>query len=328
MSKITKIYVSHTKDIALRIAALKEADEMDLRILCAILMLDTDGGGVSLSYLEELFEISLAELSASIKFWKGAGVLTGTRKEGSEPLPAENQVNTPAVATVIGVEEYSNDELAVILEHRDRKGFIDAAQVAMGRMFNKNEINKLIGIADQLGFEEEAVLAILSYCMRMEKKSLSYAEKVAMSFHDEEIFGIADVHARIDKLERKNDAIEKIRGLFGARGRSLTTSEKKMFGAWVEDYGFDFEIIRLAYDLTVDATHEPAPKYANAILKKWHENGLCSLDEIERFIAEGKDSAKKNAPRTAIPKGASPLTQQQIEAEEWFEMRLKQTFGE
>lgn len=327
MSKITKIYISETGDIAARLVSLKEADEQDLRILSAILMLDSRGEGVSLSYLEELLEIPSAQLFASVKYWKGAGVLSGTRKEKGEFVETLDG-KTPAVATVVGVEEYSNEELANILEDRDRKGFIDAAQVAMGRMFNKNEINKLIGIADQLGFEEEAVLAILFYCKRMEKKSLSYAEKVAMSFHDEEIFSITDVHARIDKMERRNDAVEKIRGLFGCHGRALTTSEKKMFGAWVEDYGFDFEIIRMAYDITVDATHEPAPKYANAILKKWHENGLSTVSEIEAFVAEGKDKPKQNASRTARPVGEKPLTQQQIDAEEWFELRIKQTFGE
>lgn len=330
MGKTAKVYINY--GLADKAHALHEADETDLRILSAALLLAGGEGVVSVSELESMLELSSAEVAASVKYWKGAGILSSAKREKKSTETASDtrstEQGTVTVAQFTGVEDYSNNELVSILESRDRTGFIDEAQIALGRMFNKNEINKLLGIVDQMGFEEEAMLAILSYSARLGKKSLSYAEKIAITFHDEDVLTVAEVHARIDMLERRNDAIERIRSLYGFGGRALTTTEKKLFGTWADEYGFDFEVIKKAYEITVDATHEPAPKYANAILKKWYENGLRTVSEIDAFTeAERTGKQKAASSRTSAPKKGE-LSEKQAEAEEWFEQLLKQSFGE
>ena len=326
MGRTNKVYINYVRDVAASTAALKGADEMDLRILSAIFLCADSDGCAQLSELEAALELDYADIAASVKYWKGAGVLAAAPSKG------ERADATPSTKPIrrCGVESYTTDELVAVLEREDRSGFIDAAQIALGRIFNKNEVAKLIGIADQLGFEEEAVLAILSYCTRIGKGSLSYAEKVALTFCDEEIFTASEVHSRIDALEKRNDAIEKIRSLYGFGGRALSATEKKLFTSWVEEFAFDFEIIRLAYDITVDSTQSAAPKYTNAILKKWHENGLRTLSEIEAYMESEKDKKQlvATASRTQKKGGEGKLTEKQAEVEDWFEQRLKQSFGE
>ena len=325
MGRTTKVYINYGRETDAALLAVKGADEMDLRILSAIFLSADADGCAHVSALEQALGLEYADIAASVKYWKGAGVISMTLQT------AEESAEPKAQKTVrrCGVESYTTDELVAVLERDDRTGFIDAAQVAIGRIFNKNEVAKLIGIADQLGFEEEAVLAILSYCSRIGKASLAYAEKVAITFCDEEIFTAEEVHAHIDALEKRNDAIEMIRSLFGSRGRALSATEKKLFTAWVEEYAFDFEIIRRAYDITVDNTNEAAPKYTNKILKTWHEKGLRTLEEIEAHEESEKlkRQLSSSAPRTQ-KKNAGKLTEKQAEVEDWFEQRLKQSFGE
>ena len=183
-------------------------------------------------------------------------------------------------------------------------------------------------MTEQLGFEPEAVLAILSYCTRLEKKSLSYAEKIAITFHDEDIFTAEEIHARIDQLEKRNSAVERIRAMFGFGGRALTSTEKKLFATWTEEYGYGFEIIQKAYEITVDVTHEPAPKYTNGILKKWYENGLATESEIDAYMAaERARSAQAFAKAQSGGRTAAKTTDKNEEMEDWFEQRLKNTFG-
>ena len=326
MGRTTKVYINYGRDTSASLLAVRGADEIDLRILSAIFLCADDDGCAHISSLEEALELDYADIAAAVKYWKGAGVL-GTAPAKNEAMGAE-----PSKAPVrrCGVESYTTDELVAVLEREDRSGFIDAAQIALGRIFNKNEVAKLIGIADQLGLEEEAVLAILSYCSRIGKGSLSYAEKVAITFCDDEIFTSDEVHARIDALERRNDAIEKIRSLYGFGGRALSATEKKIFTSWVEELAFDFEIIRRAYDITVDSTQSAAPKYTNAILKTWHEKGLRTLAEVEAYIEAEKDKKQfaTTATRTQKKNAAGKLTEKQAEVEDWFEQRLKQSFGE
>ena len=173
MGRSSKIYISGISSQEECAHAIREADENDLRLLGALLLFADGEGCVSIAGLDELLEIEKSDINASVKYWKGAGIISSSPATRDTQAPEKQ---TKAIARFVGVEEYTTDELVSVIERGDRAGFVDEAQKAMGKMFNKNEVGKLIGIVDQLGFEEEAVLAILSYCVRMDKKSLSYAE--------------------------------------------------------------------------------------------------------------------------------------------------------
>ena len=324
MGKSSKVYVCGMSSHEECAHAIREADENDLRLLCALLLLADGEGSVSTAGLDSLLGMERSDINASVKYWKGAGIVSSSPDtQVNTQAPAAESV---AIARFVGVEEYTTDELVSAIERGDRAVFVDEAQKAMGKMFNKNEVGKLIGIVDQLGFEEEAVLAILSYCVRIDKKSLSYAEKIAIGFHDKELLRASEVHAEIDLLEKRHDAVEKVKYIFGFGSRPLSAYEKKTFATWTEEWGFGAEIIKMAYDITVDATHESSPKYANAILKKWHENGLATPAEIEGFMAEQKQNAVRR-PATVAAKGAyTPKKNEEIE--DWFEQRLRQSFGD
>lgn len=326
MGKTTKVYIDRSGALEALMPSLLNADETDLRILSALLLSCDSDGCADTSGLDAMLEIDKADINASVKYWKGAGVLSSAKKASTSDEHKDS--GEKAVRQMIGVDEYSTDELTVAIK-RVGTAFVDEAQKAMGRIFNKNEVGKLVGFVDQLGFEEEAVLAILTYCVRLGKKSLSYAEKIAVSFHDEDIFTAEAVHAQIDYLERRNTAVEKIRALYGFGGRALTTSEKKMFVSWTEDYGFDIEIINKAYEITVDTIHEPAPKYTNGILKKWYENGLKTIPEIDEYIAAEKQKAAERQYQTvSAGKGQPKQSERAQEMEDWFEARLRKSFGD
>ncbi len=323
MARATKIYINIKENGRCR-EALTGADDTDLAILGGLCLLASEDGAANIAALEESGRFESADIRASVKYWRGAGVLSGAKQVMTETKETSPQsAHKDGVITHSGVEKYTNDELASALSERVSTAFVDEAQKAMGKMFNNGEVGKLVGLVDQLGFEEEAVLAILSYCVRLGKKSLSYAEKIAVSFHDEDISTAAAVHAQIDYLERRDTAVGKVQSLFGFNGRALSATEKKLFTAWTQDYGFDMEIIRRAYELTVDSIHEPAPKYTDKILSKWHAASLSTLSEVEAFIEA--DRKKSTPERVSVDsKGKNKAKNQEID--DWFEQRLQKSF--
>ncbi len=319
MAKNSQIYISYENITKRYSEALAGADDTDLALLGAILLLSDEEGFVDTALIEDMGRFDAADIRASLKYWRGSGII------GSKASPAKKSASTTESAhkdgaiTHTSVEKYSNDELARVLSGTVSTAFVDEAQKALGKMFNSGEVGKLVGLVDQLGFEEEAVLAILSYCVRLGKKSLSYAEKIAVSFHDEDISTAEAVHAQIDYLEKKNTATEKVKALFGFGARALSPTEKKLFGTWAIDYGFDMDIITRAYELTVDTIQTPTPKYTDAILTKWHNAGLTTLHEVDCFIAEEK--SKKQAKSGVDSKGKNVAKNAEID--DWFEERLK-----
>ena len=63
--------------------------------------------------------------------------------------------------------------------------------------------------------------------------------------------------------------------------RKPSPSEEKYLIAW-QEMGFQPEAVALAYDKTVLKCHEMRWPYCNGILKRWHEAGLHTPEEIQQ----------------------------------------------
>ncbi|MBP3314256.1 MAG: DnaD domain protein [Clostridia bacterium] len=304
MTKVTLKYING--NIPENLAdILSNADEQDMRILIALMMAADGNGEVNTEFsLSDTLGLEKPEIDASLKFWRGAGVISAARSQKSvkskteKPESAEEpKTSAPtahrdgAVEKSTGVSPYATDELAALFEKRRVTAqFIDEAQRVVGRTFNSYDTGIVAGLVDQLGFEEEAVLAILAYATRIGKKGLRYPEKLALSFYDEGITTESAVVARIAIIEHSAEVVGKIKQLFGMGSRELSRTEKTLFDKWTQKFGYGIEVIRVAYDITVDATQKPLPKYADAILEKWHAEGLRTEGEVLAFEQKSKPS--------------------------------------
>ncbi len=313
---------------------LSDADENDLRVMVGILMLCRgDGGAFNPKELPALLGMEQAEINASLKFWRGAGLIK-SKKQGSSAKETERQTEAEpskasspssqrttahkngALERSSSLGEYTSAELATLMEQRRVSAeLIDEAQKIMGKMFRVYDTGILVGIVDQLGFEEEAVLAILAYTVRQGKKTLRYAERMAMAFYDEGITDTVAVLERINRIEQSAKTAEKIKQLFGFGSRELTATEKKLFTAWTETFGYDLEVIRLAYDITVDTIQKPVPKYTGSILESWHKEGLKSADEVREYLEASR--GKKPA---AVSSGNTPKS---YDLDEFFDAAIR-----
>lgn len=308
---------------------LRNADETDLRILVAVMMTaDADGVVTSVAELPALLGMEQSEVDASLKFWRGAGVIgapsTGKTKKtadgapGSQPTKKSSAAQTAHRGGVIersgALEQYSSSELADLMEKRKMSAqFVDEAQRIFGKVFRTYDTGILMGIVDQLGFEEEAVLAILAYAARKEKKTLRYVEQVALTLYDAGVTETFAVIERIDRMERSGETVAKLRSMFGVGERELTATEKRLFTAWTEKYAYPLDVIRMAYDITVDNIQKPVPKYTNSILEKWYTEGLRTVDDVKSFLEQA----------SAAPSGS---TEKSYDVEDFFEAALRRSY--
>lgn len=327
MGKSTEFYICGAADRNVAEIA-SSADDTDFAILGAVLLTAGGDGRVNAEAVSELGRFGEADINASLKFWKGAGVISASKR--AEKTASSEETEQQSVIAPVYAKKYSNDELVAVIEQDIGTDFIDEVQKAVGKpVFNKNEIERIVNMVKGFGFEKEAVLAIVDYSVYLGKKSLSYAEKIALTFLDEGITATDSVYLRIDELKRRSSTIEKIRSLYGFGGRTLTTAEKNYFAAWTEKYGFDFDVIKKAYELTVDTIQSPVPKYTDKILKNWYENGLKTVAEIDGFIAAEKEKAK-NAEHTrqrSVPAKSPEKTEKGRDVDDWFEAKLNKHFG-
>ena len=259
------------------------------------------------------------EVESSIAFWRGTGILTVEEGETAASVAApaasaQNEGTAPRVIADKGLPVYSTEELSGVLERRrELAALVDECQRVFGKIFNAGEVSVIAGLVDYLGLDGEYILLLLSHCIRMEKESLRYVEKTALSLHDDGIHDVKALEERLHRIEVMATATGKIRVMFGMSSRALTAKEKALIENWVCGMQYDDEVLRMAYEITVDAIGKPSIPYANSVLERWNAAGYRTAEEVQNAIDEYR--RQKN-------NGSS------FDVDDFFEAAIRRTYGE
>ena len=225
------------------------------------------------------------------------------------------------------VGQISQQINTLLEEHPDTASYISESQNVWGKIFNTHEVNILLGLVDYLGLDWDYVLILLSYCRRLSErrgstKSLHYVETVAFGFYDEGICDAVSLQDKLRQMELMAETEGQLRSLFGMGSRALSTTEKRYFSTWLYDYGYGMDIIRRAYEITVDAIGEPKVKYTNSILSSWNSKGLKTLDAVNAFVEASDRERGKGKGETARRVGST------FETDSFFAAALRRNFGD
>ena len=237
-----------------------------------------------------------ADIEEAISFWDKNGAF----------LDSEN-INKPVIekksksSELLKREapEYSSEEAANIIEKSDElKRLIDKCSVFLGKMLNKNEVSHIVSMYEYLRLSPEYIDKLFEHCTDNDKKSVVYISRMAYSMFDNDIITTEALEAHLEEEDKKNNLLYRIKELFGIGVRALTSKEKNNFTRWIEEYKMPFEMIKEAYEITVDRTGESAVSYASAILKRWHTAGFTTVEETkaeaESYKASQKEKEAKN----------------------------------
>ena len=173
------------------------------------------------------------------------------------------------------------------------------AEAYFGKKLSSNDMEILIYIHDQLGMSADLMEFLIEYCVSRGKKSLRYAERVAIDWYK------SDLHTREEVQKRINDTINNplYRAVFkemGIKRDEASGIEKAYMDTWQKDLGFETNIILEACRRAIIAKPNSANfAYINGILENWYKDNVSSLADIERldreFAAKKKSDGKNNS---------------------------------
>ncbi len=325
---------------------LERATKTDLLVLLALCARPADGGEADLRAISESLAAAagcaVAQAEASLAFWRGTGlidIIEGEHTARTLPAitaPAAPSAPTehPAAAAAPAAKkpsrrdelpQYTSEELATLLEeHEDVASYINECQRTWGKIFNTHEVNILLGLVDYLGLEWEYVISLLAYCVQAQekrggKKSMRYVESTAFSFYDEGINDPVALQEKLRQLEQMADIEGQLRALFGMGARAWTPKEKQCFSTWLYEYHYGMEIIRMAYDVTVDTKGAPNLNYMNSVLANWNKDNLRTPADVE---------ANQAAFRAERGKGKAGTVSGSFDTDDFFEAAVRQSLGD
>ena len=320
-------------EIRLPAAVLSRLDDADADALKVLLVLAAEENPTKEAIAEKA-GCDLDAVTDALGFWRGAGILTAAsgekKKKKSAPKAADTaapaETPTPVVvdsaapikpAATTQLPRYNTEELVTLLEsRRELSALVDECSRVLGKVLNTHETGLLLGMVDYLNIDGEYLLLLLAHCAKAGKKSVRYAEQMAISLYDEGITTSATLQECLKQKEALAQSESKIRTLFGMSSRALTTKERKLITAWLSTYQFDMDVITLAYEMTVDAIGKSSIPYTNSILERWAVAGLRTLEEIQ------KAEEARTAPKAPTAPGNS------FDTDDFFDAALKRSFGD
>lgn len=152
--------------------------------------------------------------------------------------------------------------------------------VISGRMISTNEFREYFILLDEYGFEQNALLMIINYCVNLKGADirLQYIKKVAKSFADE---GVTTAKKVEEKLSAYTSSTPALIRLFNAVGikKKPDIDDDKFYKKWTEQLEFEENaIVAAAKQFKV----KDCAKLDNA-LEELYKNRKFDVKEIENY---------------------------------------------
>lgn len=164
----------------------------------------------------------------------------------------------------------------------------------LGKTLSSADTELLYSFHDYYGLSVEVILVLIEYYVSKGKTSMKYMEKEAGKWVSAGVDSVEKAKAHIKKREDFLSYTSRIRTLLGIQERSLSTRELTYINKWQNELSMSPDMVKNAYELTVNQTGKLSFAYMNKILESWAQNKISVPEEIP---AKKTSAAKK--PKTS-----------------------------
>lgn len=224
----------------------------------------------------------------AIKYWNDKGIFSGTGDTIIIKKSVDEEISPETAKKPI--EEISN----IMTSDSTLADLCAIAQEILGKTLANNDLETLYWFYDQLGFSPEVITMLLEYCVSMNKRNMKYIEKVAITWHENNITTMDEAQAYITGSVKNDEFISSLRNLFGINDRNLSKTENLYLKSWRDELKMSADMVGLAYEYCVIATGKLSFPYINTILKRWAEQGIKTIPEAEKDHENYKQSASSD----------------------------------
>lgn len=284
---------------------LKLCSESQLKVL--LLVFRDAPNAIDVQYVAKRLGLTPTQVDDALEYWKQAGVFDSNEAATAvQPTVAARPEAVPDRS--VTTTEQSADGQRITTVHSRGKltpsqinlmskddpnvpWLLEQLQQRLARPLSPAEVETVAYLYSYFGLTPDYLLMAVEYCKVMGKTNMRYIEKLVTGWVDAGV----DTH---DKAERHICELGKrcsneglVKTMFGIGSRELSANEKKYINIWFSDYCFDTELIKLAYDRTVDNTGEVAFPYLHKILTKWHSSGISTAAQAMQEMSSRKASS-------------------------------------
>ena len=262
------------------------------------LALQRFGRGVTPEELEKALPISRLRIDAAEQVLQQLGLL---------PRPAAAAVPAPSEERPV----YSADDISALLQ--DNEGFrllLPQVEQQLGKKLRTPDLQILAGLYDDLGLPADVIYLLVCHCVERAKRrwgegrrpTLRQIEKEGYYWAQLGIFDQTSAAAYLKKWAQPEEKSAAYMQALHLPQRQMVEAERRYIADWM-DQGFPPETVALAYERTVFYKKDLNWRYLNGILRRWHENGWHTPQQVQRG-EEKKPAAQPPKPASGGEKDA------------------------
>ena len=189
-------------------------------------------------------------------------------------------------------------------ESKEIACLMQSAQQILGRLLSGGDTATLLMIHDDFGLPCDVIAMLIQYAVNAGRSNMRYIEKAAIDWADHDINTHERAEERLDLLAANQNAWRTVEQAIGLPRRSPTRHEEELAPRWVNEWKFTPEMLREAYDRTVEGAGKYQPAYMNRILERWHSAGISTPKQA------ADDEAARAGERLPGRSGRKPEKQQ------------------
>ena len=208
--------------------------------------------------------------------------------------PAAEEIPEPADEK----PSYQRDDIARRLESSEEFRLLTAeVEKKLGKRLTTPDVGVLLGLNDYLGLPADVIYLLLCHCVDRARAQWGEGRRPTMRQVEKEGYhwaqlGLFDQDSAAAYLRTWSRRRQKMGAYMKAMqlpDRPPVEAESRYITDWM-DMGFPPETVAMAYERTVFYKKDMNWRYLNGILRRWHENGWHTPQQVE------KGEERKSAP--------------------------------
>lgn len=252
---------------------LKTASGVYLKVILYVLR----ANGIEIPAISAALGLPERDVEEALHYWCSAGILpeeevSAAIAKGRKPEPQPPVLESP--------EAMSAADFQAAARREEVKFLLTTAEKLLGRPLSSTEQKGYVFFLEEYGLPADVIVMAIDFCCMHDRGNYRYIAKMLAGWHEEGIntHPLAEEYIRnqSQRIGREAEVIE----AFGLGKRGLTTANRKCIAHWYQDLGFNIEMIRMAYERTVDQIGQVSFPYINKILENWHALGLKTPEEV------------------------------------------------
>ncbi|MBK6087868.1 DnaD domain protein [Ruminococcus difficilis] len=290
---------------------IKIASESQLKVLLYLLRHSDENN--SAEQIGDTLRLSAEEVQNAVDFWIERDLLT---QQNDGLAPASAPQSQPAVTTTqpVFAEEVPKKPRTTISraqrpdpifvskllqENTILAELLDEVQRILNKPLSPGDTATIVMLYDSFGLPCDVILMLLTYLDSIGSANMRAIERYGIQWADKGIKTVDEAGQETARMKASREAWGSVSKLLGIRNvGNPTKAQMENADRWLNTWQFSDEMITEAYERCVNTKGTYNISYINAILKRWYEKGIKSIDTLQK-----EESAKQRKPKSKPKSG-------------------------